>query len=466
MAPKFGTSGLRGLVTELTDDLVADYTRAFLAACPHGGALHLGRDLRPSSPDIAAVVARTALSEGVDVIDCGALPTPALALSSLHAGQAALMVTGSHIPADRNGLKFYVPTGEISKADEQAITAHLGRDSAYLDAASCDGSAAAHAYVARYVDGFGPEALAGLRIGIYQHSSVARDLMTEVIEALGAQTVALARSDVFIPVDTEALDPETRGMLAGWCSEHNLDAVISTDGDADRPMVADSAGAVVLGDVLGALSAQALGAQVICTPVSSNSMVLGMPEFSDVHLTRIGSPYVIAAMEEALATDPTAKVVGYEANGGFLLGFEAQGPAGGPAGLLDPLMTRDCLLPIIAPLAAAKAAGQTLSTLVATLPPCFTAADRVAGIDTDISKAFIAKLTADAEARTAFFDAGAEQSLDTTDGLRVTFEGGAVVHLRPSGNAPECRCYAEAASAEQAQDLVRRHLDKLASALG
>ena len=95
------------------------------------------------------------------MIDCGALPTPALALSSLHAGQAALMVTGSHIPADRNGLKFYVPTGEISKDDEQAILANLGRDSAYSDAASCDGSAAADAYVARYVDGFGPAALAG-----------------------------------------------------------------------------------------------------------------------------------------------------------------------------------------------------------------------------------------------------------------------------------------------------------------
>ena len=43
MPPKFGTSGLRGLVTELTDDLVAEYTRAFLTACPHGGAVHVGQ---------------------------------------------------------------------------------------------------------------------------------------------------------------------------------------------------------------------------------------------------------------------------------------------------------------------------------------------------------------------------------------------------------------------------------------
>ena len=43
-APKFGTSGLRGLVTELTDALVADYIRAFIAACPMGSGLYIGGD--------------------------------------------------------------------------------------------------------------------------------------------------------------------------------------------------------------------------------------------------------------------------------------------------------------------------------------------------------------------------------------------------------------------------------------
>ena len=184
-------------------------------------------------------------------------------------------------------------------------------------------------------------------------------------------------------------------MLSGWCGEHGLDAVISTDGDADRPMVADAKGDVVPGDVLGALTAQSLGAKVIATPVSSNSMVSEMPAFDTVTLTRIGSPYVIAAMEAALADDPQARVVGYEANGGFLLGFAAQGPAG----VLVPLMTRDCLLPMLAPLAAARAAGMGLAALVAGLPARFTAADRIAGIPTEISKTFIARMSADAMVR-------------------------------------------------------------------
>ncbi|MCR8549116.1 phosphomannomutase [Salipiger sp. P9] len=462
MAPKFGTSGLRGLVTELTPALVADYTRAFLAACPHGGAVHVGWDLRPSSPGIAEVVMETVQAQGLPVRCCGALPTPALALAAMQAGHAAVMVTGSHIPADRNGLKFYVPGGEISKADETSILAALGQEAVNAAAAPrLDTPEALDAYVRRYVAAYGAEALAGLRIGVYQHSSVARDAMVTVIEALGAQVVPLARSETFIPVDTEALDPETRGMLGGWCAEHGLDAVVSTDGDADRPMVADATGRVVPGDVLGALTARALGAEVVCTPVNSNTMVLEMG-FGTVTSTRIGSPFVIAAMEEALAADPAARVVGYEANGGFLLGFAASAPAGP----LAPLMTRDCLLPILAPLAAAKAADQGLAELVADLPPRFTAADRIAGIEPEVARAFIARLTEDATARAGFFDGmGAEAGLDLTDGLRVRFASGAVVHLRPSGNAPEFRCYAEAETAETAETLMRRYLAKLGEEL-
>lgn len=458
MPPKFGTSGLRGLVTELTDDLVADYTRAFLSACPHGGAVHVGRDLRASSPEIAQAVIRAVRGMGLKAIDHGAVPTPALALASMGAGQAAVMVTGSHIPADRNGLKFYLPEGEIAKSDEQAILAAVGTVSDPAeqgDYARADGTLAA--YVARYVTAFGPQALGGLRIGVYEHSSVARDVMAEALSRMGAEVVRLARAETFVPVDTEAVDGETRETLKGWCAEHALDALVSTDGDADRPMVVDATGTLVPGDVLGPLTAQMLGADVICTPVSSNTLVDDLG-FAQVTRTKIGSPYVIAAMENT-----GGQVVGYEANGGFLLGFEARGPVGG----LAPLMTRDCLLPIVAPLAMAKAQGMGLAELVSALPPRFTAADRIAGIATEASQAFIADLTGDASARAAFFDTRAPESgVDLTDGLRVTFADNSVIHLRPSGNAPEFRCYAEAESAARAEALMRETLAAVADRLG
>lgn len=464
MAPKFGTSGLRGLVVELTEPLVHDYVTAFLSACPHGGAVHVGRDLRPSSPQIADWVIDAIRAAGLDAVDCGAVPTPALALSSLNAGAAAVIVTGSHIPADRNGLKFYVPTGEISKDDETRINGALGQTAPDTAQGTLTQADARTAYVARYTDAYGAQALQGIRVGVYQHSSVARDIMIDVVQALGGTAIAIARSDTFIPVDTEALDPETKKLFAGWFAEHDLSVLISTDGDADRPMLVDDAQRVVPGDVLGAVTAASLGAKVICTPVSSNTMIdaEGAFDFAQITRTKIGSPFVIAAMEDALQADPAARVVGYEANGGFLLGFAAQAPAG----KLAPLMTRDCLLPILAPLAAARAAGQPLSALLDALPPRFTAADRIQGIATETSKAFIANLTEDAAARAAFFaETGAEAALDTTDGLRVTFANGDVVHLRPSGNAPEFRCYAEAGSRETATALVDTYLGKLGTTL-
>jgi phosphomannomutase len=463
MAPKFGTSGLRGLVTDLTPDLVGDYTRAFVAACACGGTLYVGRDLRASSPEIARVVIDAALGEGLDVIDCGALATPALALASLKAGGGAVMVTGSHIPADRNGLKFYVPSGEISKADEQAIIAHLGRPAGQgLTATLHTDMNAEKSFQHRYVSAFGGAALTGLRIGIYQHSAVARDTMVDVVQDLGADVVALGRSDVFIPVDTEALDPETRGRLAGWCDQHNLDAIMSTDGDSDRPMLADRHGNVIAGDVLGALTARYLGATQICTPVSSNSMVQQMACFKQITLTRIGSPFVIAAMEDSLAQNPNAKVAGYEANGGFLLGFDAQVEQGG----LAPLMTRDSLLPMITLLVEARARQCDLVDLVASLPTVFTAADRLQGIAPEIGQPFLARLTTDPDARAAFFQHTSwETDVNTVDGLRVTFENGDIIHLRPSGNAPEFRCYVEADSQNKASALVAQHLARLKATL-
>lgn len=457
MPPKFGTSGLRGLVTELTDDLVAEYTRAFLTACPHGGAVHVGQDLRGSSPRIAQAVIGAVRGMGLRAVDHGVLPTPALALASMGAGQAAIMVTGSHIPADRNGLKFYLPGGEIAKSDEAAIGAALGSGSVSAEPGDLVQEAGAvPAYVARYVDAFGTDALKGLRIGVYEHSSVARDALADALGQMGAEVVRLARADQFIPVDTEAVDADTREMLKRWCAEHALDALVSTDGDADRPMVVDAQGVLVPGDVLGPLVAQMLVAEMICTPVSSNTLVdqLG---FGSVIRTRIGSPFVIAAMEAA-----GGKVVGYEANGGFLLGFEANGPAG----TLAPLMTRDCLLPIVAPLAMARAKGVSLAGLVSDLPPRFTAADRIAGIATEASQAFIAELTDRAEARAAFFAGRAEEvGVDLTDGLRVAFADDTIIHLRPSGNAPEFRCYAEAETAARAERLMRETLEAVAKRL-
>lgn len=455
MPPKFGTSGLRGLVVELTEALVADHVRAFAETCPVGTGLFVGRDLRPSSPDIADMVIRAGRAAGLQMTDCGDVPTPALALAAMDAGAGAVMITGSHIPADRNGLKFYTPMGEITKAHEGAILGALGRNRVDLDGpAPVQNKTAGAAYVARFVTAYGP-ALQGLTVGLYAHSAVGRDLLGDVLGGLGATVVDLGRSDSFIPVDTEAVAVDVRQQLRDWAAEHKLDAIVSTDGDGDRPLVTDATGEVIVGDVLGQITGATLGADTAVTPVSSNTGA--EHRFAQVLRTRIGSPFVIASMESA-----TGKVVGYEANGGFLLGFPAQGPAGP----LPPLMTRDAVLPIVAPLAAARVAGG-LAALVAAEPPRFTAADRLQDVPTELSQALVAKFDANPNDRADFLSAfdGVEAAVDRTDGLRMTLKDGRIVHLRPSGNAPELRLYAEADSAQAAQAVLTTGLAALRLAL-
>lgn len=457
MAPKFGTSGLRGLVVELTADLVADHVRAFLGASPVGSGLWVGRDLRPSSPDIAEAVIAAARDAGVPVTDCGAVPTPALALAAMQAGAASVMVTGSHIPADRNGLKFYTPSGEITKADEAAILAHLGQPQAGKTATRATCATAGTDWVARYVTGFGAQALAGLRVGVWSHSAVSRDLLLAAFRALGAEVLELGRSDQFIPVDTEAVAPEARAQIAAWVAEHGLDALVSTDGDGDRPLLADGQGRLVPGDVLGQITAAALGADTVVTPVSSNTGAEAGGRFARVIRTRIGSPFVIAGMEAA-----GGRVVGYEANGGFLLGFAAQGAAGP----LPALMTRDSLLPMVATLAEARRTGG-LGARLAAEPARFTATDRLEEIPTAVSAGFIAGLNDDETRISAFIETFGERlaGIDRTDGLRMTTTLGRVLHMRPSGNAPEFRLYAEAESRDLADDMLARGLARLAAEL-
>ena len=463
MPPKFGTSGLRGLVTDLTDPLCAGYTFAFLRGAETNGTVLIGRDMRASSPRMAAAVASGAARLGLRALDCGVLPTPALALLATARGTAAVMVTGSHIPDDRNGLKFYTRHGEITKDDEAAITAgvaELDLTAAVDTAELVPETAALSAFTDRYTSFFPSDYLAQMRIGFYEHSSAARACLGAILTGLGADCISLGPSDRFIPVDTEAVDPSTQDMLAGWARDHRLDAIVSTDGDADRPMLADAQGQIIPGDRLGPLTALAIGATDLVTPVSSNTLVDAMGSFT-VHRTRIGSPHVIAGMQAARTAGAKA-VAGYEANGGFLTGFTASRDGRS----LPPLLTRDSVLPLIAPLGLARDRGLTLAALNATLPARFTATDRLVGVETDASARLIRSIDDDGPARTELFEGlGTVAAVDRTDGFRATLADGRIAHLRPSGNAPECRVYAEAESPEAAHALQSEVMSRVARML-
>jgi len=461
----FGTSGARGLVTAMSDDVCAAYTQAFIQTVKRTfdfNQVAIAVDLRPSSPRIAAACAAMLEQLGLKVVFCGAIPTPALALFAQTHHMPGIMVTGSHIPFDRNGLKFYRPDGEISKSDESTMLAcELQPLAIAVTALPTESLVAKNAYIQRYKDLLGEGAFTGLKLAVYQHSSVGRDLLPQLLTELGAEVVCLARSDTFVPIDTEAVSAEDMQKGEAWAREYHVDAIISTDGDGDRPLMSDEQGQWLRGDIVGLLTAKALNVTHLAVPVSCNTAIEASGVFKQVMRTRIGSPYVIAGMEalqkSGATTGDTPSVAGFEANGGFLLGTAMAAYPG-----LAPLPTRDAVLPVVCLLAEVKRQHKPLSALVAALPQRYTASDRLQNFATEKSKSLLERWSSAAsEMLQALKLDETVSNVDTTDGLRVTCASGNIIHLRPSGNAPELRCYVETDAMITSQALVNNSLKQL-----
>ncbi len=460
---KFGTSGLRGLGKDLDRETCYAYVGAFLTMLEERGArfdaVCIGFDLRASSTNIALYCAEAVAARGLKVVNAGPVPTPALARYALNRRLPALMITASHNPAEHNGIKFYRPDGELAKADEAPIKALLKTQTLPEPRPLTPPpltTEVAKEYVQSYAGLFGPRALAGLRLGVDQHSAVGRDMLVDILQSLGAQCTVTRRSATFIAVDTEAVDGEYLAMAKGWLDAGGFDAIVSTDGDGDRPLLVDRNGQQVLGDSLGILAARALGFTKVVTPVSSTSAVESSGYFDTVARTRIGSPFVIEAMT-ALAAEGSA-VAGFEGNGGFL----TEGVHFWRDRLVPALPTRDAILPLVAVLGRAAETGVAVSEMVAKLPARAKATGRLADVDTSRGARWIEGLVAAPNTLKLLRETAEVQ---TVDGAKFVLADGNSLHLRLSGNAPELRVYVETSNAASAQTLLQNAMIEARNAL-
>ncbi|EEN9305038.1 phosphomannomutase CpsG, partial [Salmonella enterica subsp. enterica serovar Reading] len=217
-------------------------------------------------------------------------------------------------------------------------------------------------------------------------------------------------------------------------------------------LIADEAGEWLRGDILGLLCSLALDAEAVAIPVSCNSIISSGRFFKHVKLTKIGSPYVIEAFNELSRS--YSRIVGFEANGGFLLGSDICINEQN----LHALPTRDAVLPAI--MLLYKSRNTSISALVNELPTRYTHSDRLQGITTDKSQSLISMGRENLSNLLSYIGLENEGAISTdmTDGMRITLRDGCIVHLRASGNAPELRCYAEANLLNRAQDLVNTTL--------
>lgn len=467
---KFGTSGVRGLISAMTDRICWLYTKAFIQfleqkySIAKGTKIAIAHDLRDSSPRITKAVVKAVIDSGYELIYFGEIPSPAVMLYGVSNQIPSVMITGSHIPEDRNGVKFNTPYGEVLKEDEELIISQIvtvgdnlfDENGMFLQNIElpkvCD--LAYQQYVGRYLNFFPQDCLSGKTIGLYQHSSVGREIIKEILEKLGAKVILLGYSKKFVSVDTEAIRQEDIKLAKQWASEYELDSIVSTDGDADRPLVSDEYGNWLKGDILGVLTAKYLNAKNVVTPVSSNATVEKTNYFANVIRTKIGSPYVIAAMNDLLSIKQDA-VAGYEANGGFLLASDISRDGK----VLKSLATRDAVIPMLAVVMLTIKSNKKVSELLQDLPSCYTASSKIDDFATEKSQEILKSVLAGKsklldQIISEYFDGNNDiKHINTTDGVRITFDNEDVLHLRPSGNAPELRCYTESSTEELACNL-------------
>jgi phosphomannomutase len=530
---RFGTSGRRGEIRHLTQleiyiNVLAELR--YFQGLPReqggivrGEQIFLACDLRPSScsldPEtgrgrIAQAAVRAIRDGGMIPVNLGAIPTPALSYYALVRGRGSVMITGSHIPFDRNGYKFNTSCGELLKEHEAAVNAMVRRvreeiyerpfeDSPFdangmlkADELPSPIRDAADEYVKRYTDFFSDCSLEGLQVLAYQHSAVGRDLLVEILRALGAEVVPAGRSEVFVPIDTENIGEGQLAVIQKLADQAGrLDAVVSTDGDSDRPLVlgVDEQSHKLRffgGDLVGMIAAEYLNADAVVVPISCNDSIDRSSLASKLEpKTRIGSPFVIAGMESARSRG--CKVVcGWEANGGFLLGSHLA--RNGKT--LHALPTRDAMLPILCTLFSAREKSLRLTELFDRVLCRYSRAALLPDFPRSASVAMLTALTPAPEIRELVFEPEQTIALDSsckpmsvsgertrhfaeirkqlesffrleegfgpvarvnyTDGVRITFRNGEVAHMRPSGNADELRIYAVADSQERADQMA------------
>ncbi len=429
----FGTSGIRGDAEKLfTNQFCFDLGRTFALFLDKNnqlGSVAVGMDPRGSSPRILEALEQGLSFGGREIVDQGTVPVPALNwVLKVTPYAGSIMVTGSHISANLNGLKFFAFKEEILKEGEEEISKiyeKIKNEEKFKERKiSLEEENRAHETYQEMLIGLANEPYPDWKLVVVDPGNGGQaDTIPQVLKRLGVKASEINAS---IQGEFIARDTETEGVLANLqklVKQRKADMGIAYDYDGDRVVFVDEKGGFVPGDYTGALIAKHGDTQQVVTPINTSQVVehLGKP----VIRTRVGSPYVVEAMKKNKAT------FGFEANGG---GISA-----------EIMMSRDGGSTTIKILNILKKHGGSLSSLINTLPRFHLYRVKV-NCPRELNQVIMK------EAEKEFKGIKAEE----IDGLKIWLNKNTWILFRPSSNAPEFRVFAEAKEREEAENLAKR----------
>jgi len=429
----FGTAGIRGpLGDDITPELAVRVGQA-VARESTTSKVVVGRDGRSSSPGLADAITAGLTSGGVDVLRAGLVPTPAVAFASR--GRTGVMITASHNPPDYNGIKCFDDGEEFDAEAEARIEELVGGGpggvewDAWSGAERIDPMDHYRAAVSEYANAFGA-APDELTVAVDCGNGAASLATPRVLAAMGADVRALeANVDGHFPARESKPTPESLAALRSFVPRVGAEIGIAHDGDGDRIVIVDADGDVVHEDTIVAILAEAYvraekaeTPTVVTTPNASGRVdervVAAGGQTERVRLGALHEGIAAADGPVAFAAEPWKHV--HPDLGPWIDGVAS-------AAVLTRLVADAGLDALLAPVAERPYRKLSVDC------PDDSKAEAMATIDETVPERY------------------PEATVSTDYGLRLSFEDGSWVLVRPSGTEPYLRVYAES---DDVDDLV------------
>ena len=434
----FGTDGVRGLANGLlTAELATNLGVAAAQVLGERGefAKHktdrpfaiVGRDPRASGEFLQSAICAGLASAGVDVIDVGVVPTPAVAFLTDHTGaDLGVMLSASHNPMPDNGIKFFARGGvKLDDAIEDAIEAHLKITNNLPTGSGVGRIRSDHYLIEKYLHHLTASitnSLEGIKVVIDGANGSASLIGPEALRRAGAQVVTIHCEPDGLNINEKCGSTHMEDLFAAVLM-HGADVGIAHDGDADRCLAVDATGNFVDGDQILAILAvgrkernELVGNTVVATVMSNLGFNIAMREHGiKVIAAAVGDRYVLEEMRD----------------GGFTIGGEQSGHM-----VLSEFATiGDGALTALHLLSEMERTGKSLAQLASLVTKLPQILINVPNVDKS------------AVTKTVVVDAVIKAEKELGETGRVL--------LRPSGTEPLIRVMVEAATAQQAQAVAQ-----------
>ncbi len=313
----FGTDGVRGRVGQypITPEFVMRLGYAAGKVLAHDGTVTrprvlIGKDTRISGYMLEAALEAGFTAAGVDVLLTGPLPTPAIAyLTRALRLQAGVVLSASHNAFDDNGIKFFSAKGDKLPDDKELeIEAELDKPMGCVSSDKLGRAKRLDDAAGRYIEfcksTFPSEFdLRGLKIVVDAANGAAYHIAEPVLHELGADVISIGASPNGFNINDECGATAPDALVRSVRANH-ADLGIALDGDADRLVMVDAAGAVYDGDqLLYAIAATVHAVQPIKGVVGTLMSNLGLEKaLAQLGIgfarAKVGDRYVLEQLKE------------------------------------------------------------------------------------------------------------------------------------------------------------------------